>query len=152
VDPALYKEDKTFNSMKRTGDLLFTFLCLPFALILIVIFSIIIKLESPGKVLYKQERLGLNGRKFNVIKLRSMKQNAEKNGAVWAKRNDDRITKVGAFIRKTRIDELPQLFNVLKGEMSVVGPRPERPIFTEEFEREYPGFSNRLLVKPGLTG
>ncbi|MEB9429949.1 sugar transferase, partial [Bacillus cereus] len=115
-------------------------------------FSLLIILESPGSPFYLQERLGMNGRKFNVIKLRSMRNDAEKNGAKWAEKNDPRITKIGLFIRKTRIDELPQLFNILKGEMSLVGPRPERPMFTEKFEREIPGFKKRLEVKPGLTG
>lgn len=118
----------------------------------ILIFSILIVLESPGSPFYLQERLGLNGKRFRVIKLRSMRNDAEKNGAKWAEKNDPRVTKIGLFIRKTRIDELPQLFNILKGEMSLVGPRPERPIFTEKFERDIPGFKKRLEVKPGLTG
>ncbi|MBL1705451.1 sugar transferase, partial [Klebsiella pneumoniae] len=86
------------------------------------------------------ERVGLKGKKFRVIKLRSMRNDAEKNGAKWAEKNDPRITKVGAFIRRTRIDELPQLINILKGDMSLVGPRPERGIFTEKFEIDIPGF------------
>ncbi|HLR42177.1 MAG TPA: sugar transferase [Pseudogracilibacillus sp.] len=145
-------EKRMYSRVKRILDVLFTLVCLPVAMILIVMFSILIILESRGSAFYKQERLGLQGKKFKVIKLRSMKQNAEKHGAVWASKNDSRITRIGTFIRKTRIDELPQFFNVLKGEMSVIGPRPERPIFTAEFEEEYPGFSKRLLVKPGLTG
>lgn len=138
--------------IKRIMDILFVLICSPFALFLIGIFGILIKIESPGPVFFKQERVGLNGKYFKIIKLRSMHQDAEKNGAVWAQRNDPRVTKVGKFIRNTRIDELPQLFNVLKGEMSIIGPRPERPIFTAEFEKKYPGFTRRLAVKPGLTG
>ncbi len=107
---------------------------------IILIFSLLIILESPGSPFYFQERLGLNGNKFSVMKLRSMRNDAEKNGAKWAEKNDPRITKIGIFIRKTRIDELPQLFNILKGDMSLVGPRPERSIFTEQFEKEVPGF------------
>ncbi|MFV1453314.1 sugar transferase [Bacillus mycoides] len=118
----------------------------------ILVFSLLIVLESSGSPFYSQERLGKNGKNFKVLKLRSMKKDAEKNGEKWAEQNDPRITKIGLFIRKTRIDELPQLINILKGEMSLVGPRPERPIFTEKFERETPGFKNRLKVRPGLTG
>ncbi|MBJ7996863.1 exopolysaccharide biosynthesis polyprenyl glycosylphosphotransferase [Bacillus mycoides] len=118
----------------------------------ILIFSLLIVLESPGSPFYSQERLGKNGKNFKVLKLRSMRRDAEKNGAKWAEQNDPRVTKMGLFIRKTRIDELPQLINILKGEMSLVGPRPERPIFTEKFEKETPGFKNRLKVRPGLTG
>lgn len=127
-------------------------LALPIAIPIILIFIIIIKLETPGPVFFLQERVGLHGRYFKVIKLRSMGVDAEKNGAQWAAKNDPRVTKVGAFIRKTRIDELPQLFNVLKGDMSLVGPRPERPMFTAQFNDEIPGFIDRLQVKPGITG
>lgn len=119
---------------------------------IIMLFSILIKLESKGPVFYKQERVGINGKLFYVFKLRSMFINAEANGAQWASKNDPRVTRVGAFIRKTRIDELPQLLNILKGEMSLIGPRPERPMFTEKFNNEIPGFTKRLAVKPGLTG
>lgn len=141
-----------YSFFKRLMDLLITILFLPFACVLILIFSIVIKLETPGPAFFRQERVGLNGRYFNVIKLRSMGIDAEANGAQWAQQNDPRVTKVGKFIRKTRIDELPQLFNVLKGDMSIIGPRPERPIFTAKFSKEIPGFTERLSVKPGLTG
>jgi lipopolysaccharide/colanic/teichoic acid biosynthesis glycosyltransferase len=120
---------------------------------IILIFSLLIILESPGSPFFTSRKdLVLNGNKFSVMKLRSMRNDAEKNGAKWAEKNDPRITKIGIFIRKTRIDELPQLFNILKGDMSLVGPRPERSIFTEQFEKEVPGFKKRLKVKPGLTG
>ena len=109
-------------------------------------------LESPGNPFYVQSRMGFMGKEFNLIKLRSMRTDAEKNGAQWADKNDPRITKVGRFIRKTRIDELPQIFNVLKGDMSIIGPRPERQIFVEEFVKYIPNFPKRLEVKPGLTG
>ncbi|SDP94873.1 exopolysaccharide biosynthesis polyprenyl glycosylphosphotransferase [Litchfieldia salsa] len=138
--------------MKRIFDIIFSLFGMVFTLPIIILTSILIKLETPGPVLFSQERVGLNGKTFNVLKLRSMGINAEKNGAQWAEINDPRVTKVGAFIRKTRIDELPQLINVLKGEMTIIGPRPERPIFTEQFNKEYPGFKERLIVKPGLTG
>jgi len=113
---------------------------------------IAIRLESKGPVLYWQTRVGKNGVFFEVLKLRTMVADAEKNGPQWAAKNDTRVTRVGRFLRKTRIDEIPQLWNVLKGEMSMVGPRPERPNFTIQFNREVPGFVERLQVKPGVTG
>lgn len=117
-----------------------------------VLTAIAIKLESPGPVFYKQERVGKNGRTFMVIKFRSMREDAEKDGPVWASAKDNRITRVGNFIRKVRIDELPQLINVLRGEMSLVGPRPERPFFVEQLTQQIPFYSQRHLVEPGLTG
>ncbi|MFP7221458.1 sugar transferase [Priestia filamentosa] len=118
----------------------------------IILFIILIRLETPGSPLFFQERVGLNGKYFYIIKLRSMGIEAEKDGAKWAEKNDPRVTRIGAFIRKTRIDELPQLINVIKGDMSLIGPRPERPIFTAQFNEDIPGFIYRLKVKPGLTG
>lgn len=138
--------------LKRFFDLLFGTIGLILATPIILLTMMIIRLESPGNALFFQERVGYKGKKFHVIKLRSMRNDAEKNGAQWASKNDPRVTKVGAFIRKTRIDELPQLINVIKGDMSLIGPRPERPEFTDDFERDIPGFKMRLLVKPGLTG
>lgn len=114
--------------------------------------AVIIKLTSPGPILYSQVRTGLNGKKFRVYKFRSMYQNAESKGIQWAKEKDPRITKVGAFIRMTRIDELPQLWNVFKGEMSLVGPRPERPEFDMQLREQIPYYDVRYLVKPGITG
>jgi exopolysaccharide biosynthesis polyprenyl glycosylphosphotransferase len=138
--------------MKRSFELMFSLLLLVVTLPVLLVTAIAIKLESPGSIFYKQERVGKNGKLFYVWKLRSMRNDAEKNGPQWASKNDARVTQVGSFIRKTRIDELPQLFNVLSGQMSLIGPRPERPVFTEQFDKEIPGFKNRLLVKPGLTG
>ncbi|SEM78889.1 sugar transferase [Lihuaxuella thermophila] len=137
---------------KRVFEVVFSIALLLFTLPVLVLTAIAIKLESPGPVFYKQERVGLNGRTFNIIKLRSMRTDAEKNGPQWAAKNDPRVTQVGKFIRKTRIDEIPQLINVLRGDMSLIGPRPERPMFTEQFDKEIPGFKKRLAVKPGLTG
>ncbi|WP_455539186.1 sugar transferase [Terrisporobacter sp.] len=119
---------------------------------LIFIFGILIKIEDGGPVFYKQERVGMYGKKFILYKLRSMKIDAEKYGIQWAAKEDNRILKIGKIIRRTRIDEIPQLFNIIKGDMSVIGPRPERPDFTYQFYKEIPGFINRLTVKPGLTG
>ncbi|MCM3162735.1 sugar transferase [Metabacillus litoralis] len=150
---AVIPKETVYNLyFKRIFDILVASIGLIFATPIILITMMLIKLESPGKALFFQERVGYKGKNFHVIKLRSMRSDAEKNGAQWASKNDPRVTKVGAFIRKTRIDELPQLFNVIKGDMSLIGPRPERPEFTEEFERDIPGFKMRLLVKPGLTG
>ncbi len=141
-----------YSAVKRTSEVLFSLLLLVVTLPVLLVTAIAIKLESPGSIFYKQERVGKNGKTFNVWKLRSMRNDAEKNGPQWAAKNDARVTQVGSFIRKTRIDELPQIFNVLSGDMSLIGPRPERPMFTEQFDKEIPGFKNRLLVKPGLTG
>jgi len=138
--------------LKRGFDLVVSIIGIIVALPIILICSLLIMIETPGSPFYIQERVGKNGKTFKLIKLRSMRKDAEKTGAKWAEANDPRITKVGAFIRKTRIDELPQLLSVLKGDMSIIGPRPERPMFTAQFDREIPGFSNRILVKPGLTG
>lgn len=139
--------------IKRTFDIVFSLLALPFVIIIVLIMGIFIKLDSKGPVIYTQKRLGLNEQEFEIFKLRSMDENAEEEtGAVWAEKDDPRVTKVGKFMRKYRIDELPQFFNVLIGNMSLIGPRPERKDLTEEFEQETPGFKKRLLVKPGITG
>ena len=119
----------------------------------ILVAGMIIKLTSPGPVFYTQERVGKNGRLFKIIKFRTMCVNAESQGGpVWAKKNDLRITTFGKFLRKTHIDELPQLINVIKGEMGIVGPRPERPFFVSKFKDDIPGYTKRLSVKPGITG
>ncbi|WP_310488742.1 exopolysaccharide biosynthesis polyprenyl glycosylphosphotransferase [Chamaesiphon sp. VAR_69_metabat_338] len=148
---------RQLKNFDRIGTRVLDIICgLIIAAIFAVVFpfvAIAIKLDSPGSIFYKQERVGLNGNKFTIYKLRSMVQNAERNGqAQWAVKGDSRITKVGNFIRKTRLDELPQVINVLKGEMSMVGPRPERQQFMEKLESQIPNFSTRLAVKPGLTG
>jgi len=114
--------------------------------------GIIIRLESPGPIFYFQERVGLHGKPFKLIKFRSMQSDAEKNGPVWAMKNDTRVTRFGLFIRKTRIDELPQMINVLKGDMSFVGPRPERPVFVDQLTQKIPYYSLRHNVKPGISG
>ncbi len=138
--------------VKRFLDIIFAIVGLIISLPIMLIIGILIKIESPGPVFYKQVRVGLHGNYFNVIKLRSMKVDAENNGAQWAEKDDPRVTKIGKFIRRTRIDELPQLWNVLVGDMSLIGPRPERPMFTAQFNEEIPGFVERLKVKPGITG
>ncbi|AOR24980.2 UDP-phosphate N-acetylgalactosaminyl-1-phosphate transferase [Clostridium taeniosporum] len=147
-----YKEKQLYEFIKRILDLLFSIIALVIAVPIILVTCILVRLESKGNPIYSQERLGKNGRKFSVYKIRSMYTDAEKNGPQWAGKNDNRVTKIGKFIRKTRIDELPQLFNILKGEMSIVGPRPEREYFIEKFSKDIPNFKQRLLVIPGLTG
>ena len=146
-----------FDTFNRIGKRCLDLICgVAIGLILAVVFlfvAIAIKLDSPGAIFYKQERVGQYGAKFTVYKFRSMVQNAERNGkAQWAVKGDARITKVGNFIRKTRLDELPQVLNVLRGEMSMVGPRPERYAFIKELQQQIPFYRTRLAVKPGLTG
>lgn len=138
--------------VKRLMDILISAVLLIIASPIMLITWIAIRLEDGGSAFYKQERCTINAKRFYVYKFRSMRMDAEKAGAQLAKENDSRITKVGAFIRKTRIDELPQLFNILKGDMSFVGPRPERPEFVEEYSKTVPEFSYRMKVKAGLTG
>lgn len=152
IDYSQVKGSVLFNIYQRFLDIFLSLIGLLIGIPLIAIFGILIKIEDNGPITYKQERLGKGGKQFYIYKLRSMRTDAEKFGAQWAEKDDPRITKVGKFIRKTRIDEIPQLFNILKGEMSVIGPRPERPSFTEEFNKDIPGFVNRLAIKPGLTG
>ncbi|WP_447018547.1 sugar transferase [Shewanella algae] len=137
---------------KRAVDLVAAFLLCTIAIPVGLITALAIKLESPGPVFYKQRRTGQYNDEFEVIKFRSMRNDAEKYGAKWAKQNDNRVTKVGNFIRKTRIDELPQIINILKGEMSIVGPRPEREVFIAELEQKIPYYRFRHAVKPGVTG
>lgn len=138
---------------KRMIDIVFALVALVFALPLIAIAAIFIKIEDGGPVFYKQVRSGYNEKEFKIIKLRSMIVDAEKNtGPILANESDTRITKVGRILRSFRIDELPQLLNVLAGSMSVVGPRPERPIFVEEYKVKYPEYTHRFAVKPGITG
>jgi exopolysaccharide biosynthesis polyprenyl glycosylphosphotransferase len=141
------------KKIKRFMDIVISLIILIFNLPILLIAAIAIKLESKGPVLFKQERMGQNGKVFNILKYRSMVHNAEKlTGPVWSQKNDPRITKVGKFVRKVRIDEIPQMFNVLKGEMSLVGPRPERPFFVEKLSQEIPYYKRRLKVRPGITG
>jgi sugar transferase (PEP-CTERM system associated) len=141
------------QASKRVFDVASSSLLLILAAPVMLLTALVIRLDSPGPVLYRQERVGLGGRSFQCIKFRSMRTDAEKDGiARWATKNDSRITRVGAFIRKTRIDELPQLFSVLAGEMSMVGPRPERPSFVAQLREQIPYYDLRHTVKPGLTG
>jgi len=138
---------------KRVFDLLISVVLIILLWPAMLLTMLVIFLESGGPVIYRQARVGLNGVSFELLKFRSMVQNAEKDGkAVWAQANDSRVTKVGQFTRNTRLDELPQLWNVLKGEMSFVGPRPERPEFVGELAKNIPFYDERHRVKPGLMG
>lgn len=148
-----YGNSKIFYEfIKRLLDIVLCIIAATIAIPITVITCVFVVLESKGSPIYSQERLGKDEKPFILYKIRSMSFDAEKNGPQWADKNDGRVTKIGRFIRKTRIDELPQLYNILKGDMTIVGPRPERAVFTYEFEKNIPGFTNRLKVKPGLTG
>jgi sugar transferase (PEP-CTERM system associated) len=139
--------------VKRLFDIVCASILIILALPVMMIAALAIVVENGFPILYRQERVGLQGRLFNVIKFRSMRRDAEKDGKpVWAKAKDDRVTKVGKIIRKIRVDELPQLFSVLKGDMSLVGPRPERPFFVDQLTKEIPFYAVRHSVKPGVTG
>jgi len=140
------------QGVKRFFDVLASiFLILP-TLPLLVATALAIKLDSPGPVFFRQDRVGRGGRVFKVWKFRSMFLNAEVNGAVWAKKSDPRVTRVGGIIRLLRIDELPQLWNIFRGEMSLIGPRPERPEFVRELSANIPYYNIRHSVLPGITG
>lgn len=138
--------------LKRSFDIAFSLVSLIILAIPMLIISLFIKINSKGPVLYKQERQGKNNKTFTMLKFRTMHVDAEKDGARWSDDVDDRATSVGAFLRKTKLDELPQLINILKNDMSFIGPRPERDCFIQEFETYIIGFSERMKVKPGLTG
>ncbi|CAI8712247.1 UDP-phosphate N-acetylgalactosaminyl-1-phosphate transferase [Bacillus pseudomycoides] len=138
--------------VKRLIDFVFSLFMLLLLSPILVLFCILIPIESTGSPFFYQRRLGKNGKDFKLIKLRSMFLDAEKNGPQWASKEDPRVTRVGTFIRKTRIDEIPQVINVLKGDMSLIGPRPEREYFYKRFDKSLPNFKHRLLVTPGITG
>lgn len=139
--------------LKRSLDLVVSTLILVLGLPVWSLIAAMIKLDSPGSVLYRQERVGRNGKVFRMLKFRSMVANSEhKTGPVWAGKNDPRVTRMGRLLRKSHLDEIPQFWNVLKGDMSLVGPRPERPFFVEKLEKEIPLYRRRLRVRPGITG
>ena len=142
----------SLRRLKRALDVLISLLLLIPAAPIMLLTAIVVRLESPGPVIYKQDRVGLFEKEFTVYKFRSMRADAEKNGAVWASTHDARVTKFGKFIRKVRIDELPQIWNILKGDMSFIGPRPERMAFVTKLKETIPYYSLRHTVKPGLTG
>jgi sugar transferase (PEP-CTERM system associated) len=148
-----FKKSRLVKTSKRLIDLIAAGVGLLLALPIMAIVAVAVKLTSPGPAVYRQERVGQYGRVFTVLKFRSMRQDAESaTGAVWATKNDNRVTPIGRFLRKTRLDELPQLINVLKGDMSLVGPRPERPEFVRQLTAQIPFYGQRHVLRPGLTG
>ena len=152
VTEPVVRGNAVFFAVKRTMDVILAFVA-GLALVLpMVIIAILIKLDSPGPAIFRQERLGKGGKPFTIYKFRTMYLDAEADGPQWAKKHDCRCTPLGRCLRNTRLDELPQLWNILKGDMSIVGPRPERACFYSKFETYIHGFHYRLLVKPGLTG
>ena len=142
-----------YRAVKRFLDVTASFLGLVLLSPLLLAVSILIKIDSRGPVIFRQKRIGRNGKVFEIYKFRSMCVGAEKTGSgVYSGKGDARVTRIGKILRATSIDELPQLLNILKGEMSFVGPRPERPSFVEELEQKMPFYAERHMVKPGLTG
>lgn len=145
-------DKSVYSKIKRITDVVLGSVGLVIGLPLWPVIAALIRFDSPGPVFYVQDRVGQDGRVFRIAKFRSMIDEAETNGALWAHVNDKRITRVGRVLRRLHLDELPQLLNVIGGDMSLVGPRPERPEFVSELERVIPGYGRRHAVKPGLTG
>ncbi|MFH0731623.1 MAG: exopolysaccharide biosynthesis polyprenyl glycosylphosphotransferase [Candidatus Omnitrophota bacterium] len=144
---------KRFEEFKRCFDVTVASVGLVVTAPIMLLTAMLIKIVSPGPVFYKQERMGRSGKLFDIYKFRTMKLDAEKEtGPIWARENDPRLIKFGKIIRKAHIDEIPQLFNVLSGEMSIVGPRPERPVFVKTLSKEISDYRKRYAVKPGITG
>lgn len=150
IEASIYKSN--YYMFKRGFDVVFSIILLLLTSPIILISMGIVFLQDFKNPIFSQYRVGLNNKEFKLYKIRSMIVNAEKDGYKWADTKDSRVTAFGRFIRRTRIDELPQLINVLKGEMSLIGPRPELEFFYKKFEKDIPEFRDRLLVKPGLTG
>lgn len=148
-----FRKSRLVFGAKRSFDILLALIGILLALPLMLVVAVLVKLDSEGPVFFQQTRTGLDGRDFTLLKFRSMRADAEKHsGPVWAQKSDDRITRFGKFMRNTRLDELPQMFNILVGDMSWVGPRPERPFFVKQLSDEIPYYMERLTVRPGLTG
>jgi sugar transferase (PEP-CTERM system associated) len=146
------RKTRFYKHWRRMLDALLSLVGLALSSPIMILTAIAIKLDSSGPVFYSQERMGIHNRTFKIVKFRSMRTDAEVNGPVWAEESDPRVTRVGRIIRKLRIDELPQFLNVIRGDMTFIGPRPERPVFVQQLERDIPYYSQRHLVKPGLTG
>lgn len=152
IPPADLSPKPVYEFFKRCFDLSASLLLGAVLLLPMLLIALLIRLDSPGPALHRQERLGRGEKPFVMYKFRSMYINAEENGPQWADKSDERCTPMGRILRKTRLDELPQLINIFRGDMSFVGPRPERAFFYDQFEQYIHGFRNRLAVRPGLTG
>ena len=137
---------------KRGLDILISLFLLLLIMPLFAVLALLIRRDSRGPIFYRQIRVGRGGRPFLLVKFRTMIQDAETDGPIWSRRDDPRVTRVGGWLRRTGLDELPQLYNILMGDMSLVGPRPERPAFVEQFEREISGYAGRHRMRPGITG
>lgn len=151
IDSAALPDRRGYLLVKRAADVTLSIVALAVLAVPMVVIALAVKLDSPGPVFYRQERLGKNGKPFQLVKFRSMRTDAEKAGVQWAKAHDPRVTWMGHFMRACRLDELPQFWGVVKGDLSLVGPRPERAVFYEAFEKYIPGFKQRLMVTPGIT-
>lgn len=152
IEPVSVERKTAYEVIKRSLDIIFSMMALLILIIPMCIIAIAIKCTSKGAALYTQERLGKDGKTFKIIKFRSMIEDAEKNSIQWCEEDDPRVTRLGAYLRRYHIDELPQLWNIFVGDMSFVGPRPERECYYDAFETYIHGFHERLKVKPGLTG
>lgn len=142
----------SYAPVKRVLDVVIVALTLPLWMLVSAVVAAVVRLDGPGPIFYRQDRVGRDGRSFTLTKFRTMVADAEATGPMFTTEDDPRITRVGRFLRKSRLDEFPQLWSVLKGDMSLIGPRPERPMFVEEYSREIPFYGSRLLVRPGVTG
>jgi exopolysaccharide biosynthesis polyprenyl glycosylphosphotransferase len=148
-----FSKSPTLEAVKRLLDVVLSLIGLTLAAPIMALVALVLRLTSPGPVFYSQTRVGRDSQPFTIYKFRSMRVDAEAaSGAVWSTKNDPRVTRVGRFLRRTRLDELPQLWNVLKGDMSFVGPRPERPEFIADLSRQIPFYGQRHVVRPGVTG
>ena len=152
VDPSVVRGRLGYRFAKRAFDIVAGSAALVVCAVPMAVIAVLVKRDSAGPVFYRQERVGLNGKPFNLVKFRTMYEDAEVNGPQWAEAVDGRVTRIGGVLRKTRLDEIPQFAQVVTGKLSLVGPRPERPVFTEAFERYIHGFSQRVMVRPGISG
>lgn len=152
IDPEALPKRYLYRFIKRAFDIVSCSCALVLCAVPMLVIAVMVKMDSPGPVFYRQERLGKGGKPIKVVKFRSMYIDAESRGAQWAQGNDPRVTPVGKKIRANRLDELPQFWGVVKGDLSLIGPRPEREVFYTEFEKYIHGFSQRMMVRPGITG